>query len=539
MLAEIHKLIAASCIHTSSARNTPILSATGSPQDWLIDLRRLFLNRTALELIAAAFWERYRDHGPFQIGGMEAAAVPLLTALLLKAPAERSQVNSFIICKERKTHGLGNAIEGEITDVPIILVDDILNSGRSAEKARAVIAAAGHSVSGLFAVIDYHSQRGTKWRDEHSIAVRSLFVLNDFGLTIARSPYQPEQRYRERWKVIIPGANPYHLVPKSAALLAGSRLFRGSDSGAMHCFDAESGTILWTYQTKGAAPRKGILSSPLLHNGQLYFGAYNGVAYCLDPETGAEVWTGSYCEWIGASPVAAPKHGLLFIGLEYERPWGQGGLAALDLKTGQKMWERPVKKFQHGSPAYWEGGDLLIWGSADHEMTAFEPQSGKPIWSFQTRRPVKYAPAIDEQRRLVAFASFDCSIYVLDAATGKKRGEWETGEICYTTPLFTGNRLFCGSGDRHLYVIDLDDMALAAKLDMKARVYSSPREAGGRIIFGTAGGRVIEINAETLEIEGILQLPDAITNAVALTPDGRQMFVSTYMNHLFAFERLP
>ena len=138
----------------------------------------------------------------------------------------------------------------------------------------------------------------------------------------------------------------------------------------------------------------------------------------------------------------------------------------------------------------------------------------------------------------VAFASFDKSIYVVEAATGAKRGEWQTGEICYTTPLFVGDKLFCGSGDRHLYVIDLSSMELVKKLDMNARVYSPPRNIGGRVIFGTTGGLVVEINPETLDIEGKLQLPDAITNAVAATPDGERIFVSTYMNHLFAVERL-
>jgi len=33
---------------------------------------------------------------------------------------------------------------------------------------------------------------------------------------------------------------------------------------------------------------------------------------------------------------------------------------------------------------------------------------------------VKYAPAVDEARGLVAFASFDRSIYILKVATGEK-----------------------------------------------------------------------------------------------------------------------
>jgi outer membrane protein assembly factor BamB len=306
----------------------------------------------------------------------------------------------------------------------------------------------------------------------------------------------------------------------------------------MHCFDADTGAVIWEYKVTGAAPRKGIWSSPAFADGRIYFGAYDGVAYCLDAKTGEEIWQQSCCEWIGASPIVVAQHGLVFIGLEYERPWAQGGIAALDIKTGHKVWERPVKKYQHGSPAYWEAGDLIIWGTADHQMLGLDAKTGKPSWSFPTRRSVKYAPAVDASRGLVAFASFDKSIYVVEAASGVKRGEWQTDDICYTTPLFVCDRLFCGSGDRHLYVIDLRSMELIKKFDMKARVYSSPRDIGGRVVFGTNGGRVVEINPETLEIEGVLQLPDAVTNAVAATAGGDRIFVSTYMNHLFAIERL-
>lgn len=250
------------------------------------------------------------------------------------------------------------------------------------------------------------------------------------------------------------------------------------------------------------------------------------------------MWTHPDGEWIGASPLIVPEHNLMYLGVEYARPWARGSLGAYDLNSGEKVWEHQVGKLQHGSPGYWKDGDLLIWGSADHETLALKAKTGEIIWRFATRRSVKYAPAVDAQRKLTAFAAFDKSIYVLDVETGKRRGEWLTGDICYTTPLFAGNRLFCGSGDRHLYVIDVDRMELITRVNLHARVYASPRLVGGRIIVATNGGRVVEIDIDTLEVMGTLQLPDAITNAVTLSDDGRHMYVSTYMNHLYAFERL-
>lgn len=532
---QIRHAISTLCLRTGGET---IISTKGGLQKWLIDLRRAFLHAETLEAIANAFWDLHRDESPFQIAGMETAAIPLLTAILLQAPDARKPVNGLIIRKERKTTGLGNAIEGMPTTEPVILVDDILNSGKSAEKARAILAAHNLPVTRMFAVIDYDSIKARRWKREHQITVRSLFALADFDLKLHRNPPAPAQEYRQLWATSVPGGFAFYVVPKSAPVLVNNLIYRGCDAGKMHAFDAETGKIVWEYATTGAAKRKGIWSTPAVHEGRLYFGAYNGVAYCLDAQTGTEVWTQSHGEWIGASPLIIPAHNLVCFGIEYERPWAQGSIGALDLTTGQKRWEHLVKKYQHGSPAYWLGGDMVIWGSADHEMMGLDAATGKIRWSFKTGRSVKYAPAVCEARKITAFASFDKSIYVLDVVTGKKLGEWKTGEICYTTPLIHRGRLFCGSGDRHLYVIDLDSMKLIKKIDIGSRVYSSPVALGDHVIFGCSGGKIIEIDATSLETKGILQLSDSVTNAVATTYDHKKLFVSTYMNQLCAFERV-
>jgi outer membrane protein assembly factor BamB/orotate phosphoribosyltransferase len=533
--ATIFAEISQHAVHRGDAR---AISANGRLLSWLIDLRSIFMRPNILAAIADEFWLLNRERGHFQVGGMETAAIPLLTAILLRAPERHRGLNGFLIRKERKSTGLCRIIEGEVNRAPIVLVDDVINSGNSAEKARVAIEnTTGRAVHDVFAVIDYESKSGLRWRRQNGIAVQALFKLREFGLELQSDPPPPRQAYRLLWHVPVSGGFPFHLVPKSAPLLINSVIFRGCDAGKMHAFDADTGRVIWEYQVTGAAPEKGIWSSPAFHQDRIYFGAYNGVAYCLNAADGQVIWAAAHGEWIGASPVVVPQHDLVYFGLEYERPWAQGGIAALDMRSGQKVWEFPVGKFQHGSPAYWAKGDLMLWGTADHVMAGIEAKSGKTVWTFKTRRSVKYAPAVCETRGLIAFASFDKSIYVLDAATGVKLGEWETQEICYTTPLIVGSRLFCGSGDRHLYVIDLDSMTLIKKIPAGGRVYCSPRLVGGRVIVGTNGGVVMEIDPDTLEICGRLQLEDAITNAIAATPDGKRIFISTAMNHLYAFER--
>ncbi|UDJ84674.1 outer membrane protein assembly factor BamB family protein [Kosakonia oryzae] len=534
----ICEIIANLGLHTEES-GVPLINKRGGNYHWLFDLRRVFMDSQALEAIALEFWRRNSHREPFQLAGMETGAIPLLTALLLTAPSSRGKVNGLIIRKERKTSGLGKAIEGEIKDLPIILIDDTINSGRSAEKACAMLSMSGHEVREMFVVIDFESNSGKRWRHQRGITMQALFNLHDFNLPTEISSVIPTQSYREHWRVATPGGIAYHVVPKSAPLLVGNRLYRGCDAAKMQAFSAATGSLIWEYKVTGViGSRKGIWSSPAYYEGKLYFGAYNGTIYCLNADTGEEIWTHPDGEWVGSSPLIIPQHNLVCFGIEYARPWAHGSLGAYNLLTGGKIWEHQIRGLQHGSPAYWHGGDMVIWGSADHEMLGLNAATGDVVWRFPTRRSVKYAPAIDEKKQLVAFASFDKSIYLLDVATGKKRGEWLTGEICYTTPLFIGNKLFCGSGDRHLYVIDVEKMELIKCISLGARIYASPRLVDGRVIVATNGGRVVEIDADTLEIKGEIQMPDAVTNAVAVSDDDKYIYISTYMNHLYAFERL-
>jgi orotate phosphoribosyltransferase len=529
--------IADTCVVFASETQR-IVSPTGKKQNWLIDLRRLFAKADALEMLAKAFFDRFACESVFDLAGMESAAIPLLTALALEGRRRDKRVSVAYIRKERKTSGLGRNVEGDLGEGPVILVDDILNTGKSAEKARATLAQTGARLRCLFVVIDYRSPQGLAWRKQHGVEVHSLFTLDDFGLELARSqaPPPPTRSYRPLWRFQAPGASAHYVVPKSAPLLVDDLVCFGSDDGSFWALDIATGKPAWVFKSRTDHP-KGLWSSAAHHQGRVYFGTYNGNVHCLDAKSGREIWSHAICEWVGSSPLILPEHGILAIGLEYARPRAGGSLCALSLDTGEKVWEHWLRVVQHGSAAHWRGGDLAIFGTNDHNVVALQAKTGEPVWTFDTRRSVKYAPAVDEARELVAFASFDGSIYILKVATGEKVAEFPTNSICYTTPLFAHGRLFCGSGDRHLYVIDLDTMKLALKLNCRARVYSSPRLIGDSVVFGCNGGVVREIDPVSLTVTGTLTVPDAVTNAVATTADGGRVFVPTYVNEVYGVDR--
>lgn len=519
-------------------RSGGMTSTSGKPLAWLLDMRRVFMRPEYLAEIVDQFWERFAPEGSVQIGGMEVAAIPLLTAILQAGYRRGHQVNGFIIRKERKPHGLQQLIEGELTDRPIMLVDDIMNSGSSLERARSVLAEAGRKVAEVFVVVDFESPNGLLWRKQHEVEVRSLFTLADLDLEASQPKSKPPaQKFEFVWRYAPEALSPFHVVPKSAPLIVGDSICFGIDSAKFLSLDLATGRERWSFQAKGALS-KGILSSAAHLRNRLYFGAYNGNVYCLDATTGVEIWRSGICDWVGSSPLIVERHGLLIIGLEYEKPRMPGSMAGLSLETGEKLWEFPMRAYQHGSASYWPEGDLAICGSADHAILALDPATGERVWELPTERSTKYPPAIDRERGLAIAAAFDGFIYIVKARTGELVEKFKTDDICYTTPLITQNRLFCGSGDRHLHVIDLDSMTLIDRIDCGARIYASPRLVAGKVAFGTTGGVYREIDPVTLEVTAYLQLADGITNGVAAIDNGHRVFIPTYVNELYCFERL-
>lgn len=519
--------------------NQRLISPNGNSNKWLIDMRRLFMDAKLLDAAAELFWQECAGLLPFQVGGMEAAAIPLVSAIILKSLARGTPVNGFMIRKERKTSGAGSSIEGVVTDAPILMVDDVLNSGGSMEKARVVLEQEKKSIASAFVLIDYASSDGRAWRDRRGIPVRAPFQLAEFGLSIEKPPSRPMAVFKNRWHFASPDPNFFHRVPKSFPATDGKRVYFGSDCGVFWCLNALTGSPEWSFQVD-VLGHKNLWSSPALHDGKVYFGSYDGNVYCLDAETGAEVWRNTGADWVGSSPALAPELDLLFIGLEFAVEGKRGSVAALRMSTGDKVWEHMTKRYTHASPAYWPERRLVACGSNDNEMFLFDAAGGQLRWRFETRPDgglkgsIRHAPAFDPKRRHLVTGCADGRIYIIDIETGKEVWSVKTGNTIYTVPLVINDKAYIGSTDKYMYVLDLDRQVVKAKIFAASKVFGPARLLDSRIYFGACNGMIYELDPSTDEVTGTHQLPDAVTNALAYNGD---FYALTYVNELFAFSR--
>ena len=281
--------------------NQRLISPKGNAYNWMIDMRRLFMDARLLDAAAEIFWRECGNRMPFQVGGMETAAVPLLSAIIAKSLSRGAPVNGFIVRKERKTFGAGRSIEGDLTDLPIVIVDDVLNSGSSMEKVRVVLEQENKTISLAFALIDYNSASGAAWREAMGVPVLAPFTLAEFGLSNEKPEPREMAVFQNRWRFASPDPNFFHRVPKSFPATDGKRVYFGSDCGAFWCLNAYNGLVEWNFRVN-AKGHKNLWSSPALHDGKVYFGSYDGNVYCLDAQTGAEVWRFIGADWVGSSP---------------------------------------------------------------------------------------------------------------------------------------------------------------------------------------------------------------------------------------------
>ncbi len=489
------------------------------------------------------FFETFSDLMPFQVGGMEVGAIPLVAAILMKSTARGSPVNGFIVRKERKTYGTGGLIEGTVTDAPIIIVDDILNSGSSLEKVRVVLEQEKRTIAHVFVVIDYQSAKGRAWRDKHGIFVHAPFGLAEFGLTLQKPERTPPKAvFRNIWSFASPDPNFFHRVPKSFPATDGKRVYFGSDSGVFWCLNAQDGAVTWTFKVN-ARGHKNLWSAPALHDGRVYFGSYDGNVYCLEAETGAEVWRFMDADWVGSSPALAPELNLLFIGLEFAVEGRRGSIIALSLQTGERVWEHKTNRYTHASPAFWPDRQLVACGSNDNEMFLFDAPTGTVRWRFETKGAgggkgsIRHAPAFDVKRGHVVTGCADGTIYVIDVQTGEEVWSVQTDNTIYTIPLVVDDMAYVGSTDKHLYVLDLEQRLVSKKIFTGSKIFGPPRLLADRVYFGACNGIVYELEPATADITGMHQLPDAVTNALSYNHETQHFYALTYVNQLFAFAR--
>ena len=506
--------------------------------DWMLDFRNIFLNPEALELIVEIFWNIHEKDYPFQVGGQEAAAIPLVTAIVFHSQKIGRPVNGFFIRKGRKPTDLQKIIEGNLNNEKIILIDDLANSGGTFLRQNKVLKKyAGKKATEAFALVNYKKEN-ERILAEDEISLKFLYGLSDIG--VKETPRKIAfQKFKALWH--FQSSNPvYSLrVPKSSPVLDEEKIYFGADDGCLWSLNQKDGSVAWKFDQTGY-PVEGdkiILSSPAIDAKAVYFGAYDGNLYSLDKKTGKLIWKNTDADHIGSSPALAPELNLVFIGQEFTLFKKHGGLEAIDIRTGKQVWEYSMSGLTHCSPAYCPEKKVVACGCNDFYVYLFDAKTGKLKWKFKTGGDVKSSLVFDLKRNLVLCGSFDENIYAFDIDSGHVRGKFKTKGVIYSTPIVNDGNAYFGSMDKHLYSLNLDTGQLNWHTDCGSRLFAQPQMIEGKLYIGGTGGIMYEIDPSNGKITGRFIATERITNKVVYNPKTRRFFLPTYANEIYCLEK--
>jgi orotate phosphoribosyltransferase len=160
----------------------PITLSSGQRADYYFDCRRVTLTPDGADLVAEAFLEKIESlpERPDAIGGLTLGADPILGAVMMRALERGRRYQTFYVRKEPKKHGTEQWIENPpLPGSKVVIVDDVITTGKSALKAAEQATAQGCRVVAVIALLD-REQGGAQAIRAQCLTYIPLFHTSDF-----------------------------------------------------------------------------------------------------------------------------------------------------------------------------------------------------------------------------------------------------------------------------------------------------------------------------------------------------------------------
>ncbi|MGE4064235.1 MAG: PQQ-binding-like beta-propeller repeat protein [Rhodospirillaceae bacterium] len=246
---------------------------------------------------------------------------------------------------------------------------------------------------------------------------------------------------------------------RAAPAVNGGRVFVTTIENQVIAFAANNGEQLWTYA--GASTPTILLggSAPAVDGGVVVAALSTGELAALRADNGSLLWSETVVairrtEAAASLPDIAARP-VIDRGRVYAV--GQSGLiVAIDLRTGNRLWEAPVA----GIYQPWIAGDFLYTVTIDAEAVCIDARSGRILWVTQLRAwedendredRVIWAGPVLASDRLILVNSLSEAISI-SPYSGEVLGQMELPASTTMAPVFA---------DATMYVLD-DDGDLTA-----------------------------------------------------------------------------
>ena len=157
-----------------------VILSSGKEADYYVDLRRVTLDSTAAPLVGEVMLELTKDLDYEAVGGLTLGADPVATAMMHVAASKGRKLDSFVVRKAEKAHGLQRRIEGpDVKGRKVLAVEDTSTTGGSVLTAVEALKEAGAIVVAVAVIVERGAAAKVK---EANLEYRAVYQLADLGL---------------------------------------------------------------------------------------------------------------------------------------------------------------------------------------------------------------------------------------------------------------------------------------------------------------------------------------------------------------------
>jgi outer membrane protein assembly factor BamB len=277
-----------------------------------------------------------------------------------------------------------------------------------------------------------------------------VYVTSGFGFIAAYDAATGAQVWRTKTDA------PFHGAPT----FSGGRVYAVTNDSELIALDATSGAIQWNYQAIAEPARILAASSPAVDGETVVAPFASGEVVALLAANGRRLWvdslsrTGRLTSLSAINDIAgrpAVDNGVVYAASH------SGVLAAIDLRSGQRVWARAFASTQ--TP--WIAGDVLYAVNVDGELAAFDRTNGEVYWVKQLRR------FVDEEDR--------------------------QDRIAWTGPIMVGGQLILANSAGEVVAVSPANGEVSVTRDVGDPVTIPPTASGGSIYVVTDKARLITL----------------------------------------------
>jgi orotate phosphoribosyltransferase len=167
-------------IKTKAVVHGKVILSSGKEADYYVDLRRITLDSVAAPLVGEVMLELTKDLDFDAVGGLTLGADPVATAMMHVAARNGRTLDSFVVRKEGKAHGLQRRIEGpDVAGKRVLAVEDTSTTGGSVLTAVEALKEAGAIVVGVAVIVERGAEQAIK---DAGYKYYAAYSLKDLGL---------------------------------------------------------------------------------------------------------------------------------------------------------------------------------------------------------------------------------------------------------------------------------------------------------------------------------------------------------------------